>query len=69
MRLATSLLNFECQLCGIFEGLSHNQEFETSSLTTFAVYSGLGEIIKKLVSSNFMGMIRSVSFIFDSGSN
>ena len=27
----------------------------------------MGDIIKKLVSSNFMGMVRSVSIIFDTG--
>ena len=34
----------------------------------FAAAAGLGNIIKKLVSSNFMGMVRSVSVIFDTGS-
>ena len=28
MKLATALINFECQPCGIFEGLSWHQEDE-----------------------------------------
>ena len=53
------MVNFVCQPCGIFEGISHHQEDEASV--------GLGYRIKKLVISNFMGMVRSVSVIFDTG--
>ena len=57
MKLVTSLMNFECQPCGIFEGLSYHQEDEVIDPIIFAANVGLGEIIKKLVSSNFMGMV------------
>ena len=69
MKLVTSLINFECQPCGIFEGLSYNQEDEVVDPIIFAANVGLGNRIKKLVSSNFMGMVRSVSVIFYTGSN
>ena len=60
-------MNFECQPCGIFEGLSYHQEDEAIDPIIFAATIGLGDRIKKLVSSNFMGMMRSVSVIFDTG--
>ena len=67
MKLVTSLMNFECQLCGIFECLSYHQEDEAIDPIIFAATVGLGNRIKKLISSNFMGMVRSVSVIFDTG--
>ena len=69
MKLNTSLMNFECQPCGIFEGLSYHQEDESIDPITFAATVGLGDIIKSLVSSNFMGMVSSVSVIFDTGAS
>ena len=69
MKLVTSLMNFECQPCGIFEGLSYHQEDEVIDPIIFAATVGLGNRIKKLVSSNFMGMVSSVSVIFDTGVN
>ena len=67
MKLMTSLMNFECQPCGIFEGLSYHQEDEVIDPIIFADTVGLGNRIKKLISSNFMGMVSSVSVIFDIG--
>ena len=67
MKLVTSLMNFECQSCGIFEGLSCHQEDEVVDPTILVANVGLGYIIKHLVSLNFMGMVRSVSVIFDTG--
>ena len=60
-------MNFECHPSGMFEGLSYNQEGESMSPTLFAATVGLGYRIKKLVSSNFVGMISSISVIFDTG--
>ena len=57
MKLVTSLMNFECQPCGIFEGLSCHQEDDIIDPIIFAATVGLGDRIKKLVSSNFMGMM------------
>ena len=65
--LATSLMNFECQPCGIFEGLSYHQEDEVIDPIIFAETVGLGDRINKLVSLNFMGMVSLVSVIFDTG--
>ena len=67
MNLVTSLMNFKCQSCGIFEDLSYHQEDELVDPIIFAAILGLGDRIKKLVSSNFMGMVISVSVIFDTG--
>ena len=67
MKLVTSLMNFECQPCGIFEGLSYHQEYEIIDSIISAATVGLGDRIKRLVSSNFMGMVSSVSVIFDTG--
>ena len=67
MKLVTSLINFECQPCGIFEGLSYHNKDEVIDPVIFAATAGLGNRIKKLVSSNFMGMVSSVSVIFDTG--
>ena len=47
-------MDIESNSCGIFEVLSHHQEVEAIYPTTFAEFSGLGDKIKKLVSSNFM---------------
>ena len=68
MTLVTSLINFEYQPCGIFEGLSYHQEDEVINPTIFAATVVLGDRINKLVSSKFMGMVRPVSVIFDTGS-
>ena len=59
-KLVTSLINFECQPCGIFEGFSCHQEDEVVDPLIFAANVGLGNRIKKLISSNFMGMVSSV---------
>ena len=69
MKLVTSFINFEYQSCGIFEGLSNHQEDEVIDPIIFTDTTGLGNIIKKLVSSNFMGMVRSVAVIYDTGAN
>ena len=63
--LATSLMNFECQPCGIFEGFSCHQEEKAIDPTIFAATVGLEYRIKKILSSNFMGMVSLVSVIFD----
>ena len=60
-------MNFECQPCGIFEVLSYHQEYEVVDPIIFAANVELGNIINKLISSNFMGMVSSVSVIFDIG--
>ena len=60
LKLVTSLMNLECQLCGIFESLSYHQQDEAVDPTIFVATVGLGDRIKKLVSSNFMGMVSSV---------
>ena len=67
MKLVTTLINFECQPCGIFEGLSYHHEDEVIDPIIFAATVKLGDRIKKLVTSNFMGMVSSVSVIFDTG--
>ena len=67
IKLVTSLMNFECQPCGIFEGLSYHQENEAIDPTIFASTVGLGYRIKKSVTSKFMGMVSSVSLIFETG--
>ena len=69
MKLATFLMNFYCQICEIFEGLSYHQEDEAIYPTIFSDNVGLGNRIKKVVYSNFMGMVSSVSFIFDTEDN
>ena len=51
----------------IFEGLSYHQEDEFIDTIIFAVTVDLGDIINKLVSSSFMGMVSSVSVNFDTG--
>ena len=50
MKLVTSLMYFECLPCGIFEGLSHHQEYETIATTNFAVSVGLVYRINNVVS-------------------
>ena len=67
MKLATSLMNFECQPCRIFEGFSYHQEYEAIYLTTFVATVGLGDRIYKSVSLNFMCMVGSVSVTLDTG--
>ena len=67
MKLVTSFMNFECQPCGIFEGLSYHQEDEVVDPIIFADTVSLGNRINKLISSNFMGVVSSVSVIFDTG--
>ena len=65
IKLVTSLMNFECQTCGIFEGLSYHQEDEAIDPIIFAATVGLGDRINKLFSSKFMRMVTSVSVIFE----
>ena len=65
MKLATHLMNFECHPCGIFEGLSYHQEDEVIDPIIFAATVVLVNIIKKLISLNFMGMVSSILVIFD----
>ena len=48
--------------------MSYHNEDEVIDTIIFAATAGLGNRIKKLVSSNFMGMVSSVSVIFDTGS-
>ena len=67
MKLVTSLMNFECQSCRIFVGLSYHQEDEVIDTIVFAANVWLGDRINKLVSPNFIGMVISVSIIFDTG--
>ena len=67
MKLMTSLMNFECQPYGIFESLSYHQEDKVVDPIIFAATVGLKNRTNKLVSSNFMGKLRSVSVIFDTG--
>ena len=67
MKLVTSLMNVECQPCGIFKGLSYHQEDESIDPIIFSSTVGLGNRIKKLISSNFMGIMSSVSVIFVTG--
>ena len=67
MKLVTSLINFECQPCGIFEGLSYHHEYGFINPIIFTATAGLINRINKLVSSNFMGTVSSVSVIFDTG--
>ena len=51
----------------IFEGLSYHQEYEAIDPTIFAATTGLEDTIKKLVSSNSIGVVSSVSVIFVAG--
>ena len=67
MKLMTSLINFECHPCGIFEGFSYHQEDEVINTIIFSATVGLEDIINKLVSSSFIIMVSSVSVIFDTG--
>ena len=60
-------MNFECQPCGIFESLSYHNEDEVIDYIIFAATVGLGNRTNKLIFSNFMGMVSSVSVIFDTG--
>ena len=69
MKLLKSLMNFESHPCGIFEGLSYHQEDEAIVPTIFEDTVGLVDRIKKVVSSNFINTMSSVSFIFDTGDN
>ena len=67
MKLVTSLMNFQCQSCMIFEVLSYHQEDKVIDPIIVAATVGLRERINKFVSSKFMGMVISVSAIFDTG--
>ena len=67
MNLVISLMNFECQSCGIFKGLSYHQEDEVIDHIILADTVGLGNRIYKLVSSYSMVMVISVLVIFDTG--
>ena len=50
MKLVTSMMNFECQPCEIFESLLYHQENEVIDTTIFAATIGLGYRINKFVS-------------------
>ena len=67
MKLVTSLRNFECQPCGKFEGLSYHGGYEITDPIIFAATVGSVNRIKKLVSSNFMVILSSVSVTFYTG--
>ena len=67
MKLVTSFMNFGCQTCGIFEGLSYHQEDEVIDPIIFAATVGLGNRKNKLITSNFICMVSSISVIFDTG--
>ena len=54
MNFATSWMNFKCQTCRTFEGLSHHQEDESIYPTTFADSVGLGDLLKELFLLTFM---------------
>ena len=69
MKLVTSFMDFECQPCGIFEGFSYQKEDGVINPIIFAAIVGLVYRINKLVSSNFMGIVSSVSVIFDTRFN
>ena len=47
--------------------MSYHQEDEFIDIIIFAANVGLVDRIKKLISSNFMGMVGSFLFIFDTG--
>ena len=47
--------------------MSYPQEVGSIATNTFASYEYIVDRINKLVFSNFMGIMRLVSFIFDSG--
>ena len=47
MKLVTSLMDFECHPCGIFEGLSYHQVDEVIDPTIFVDTVGLGYRIEK----------------------
>ena len=67
MKLVTSLINYEFQPCGIFEGLSYHQEYEVIDPIIFAATLVFGNRINKLVTSKFMGMVSSVSVNIEYG--
>ena len=69
MKLSTSFINFGCQSCEVFVVLSYHQEDEAIYPSIFSGTVGLGNIIRKLLSSNFMVMLSLVSVIFDIGDN
>ena len=50
---------------GYLKVFQTNQEDEAIDLTIFAATVGLGDRIDKLVESKFIGMVSSVSVIFD----
>ena len=64
IKLVTLLKNFECQPCGIFQGLSYHQEDGCIDPIIFAATVGSVNRIHKLFSSNFMEIASSVSVIF-----
>ena len=45
MQFVTSLINFECQVCGIFEGLSYHHEDDVIDPIIFTATAGLGKRI------------------------
>ena len=57
MKVVASLMHFECQPCGVFEGLSYHQEDEVINPIIFVATAGFGNRIKNLISTNFMEMM------------
>ena len=49
VRLATYLMIFECQPCGIFECFLHHKEDEAISPTSFSYYTELVDRAEKLI--------------------
>ena len=50
VKLVTSMMNFECHPCGIFEGLSYHQEDEVNDTIIFEATEGLVDRINNLFS-------------------
>ena len=49
MKLVTSLMNFECHPCGIFNGFSYHQEDEAIDPTIFAANVGVARHNKEVI--------------------
>ena len=62
-----TLYGFECHSNGIFECILHPKEFEFIPPDKFSAYVGLKDIIKKLVTSNFIFTMIAVPQIIFTG--
>ena len=62
-----TLYGFECHSNGIFECILHPKEFEFIPSDKFSAYVGLKDIIKKLVTSNFIVTMIAVPQIIFTG--